>query len=158
MNRAEACKVLGVKENASDEQIKKAYRKGNSKYHPDKLSSKSKEEQEKGEGLFKEHKKAYEILIGKIKPEDSFNSSNGFHQSRNGGFEFHGSREEFTRFIYEQQIKEEALRREAMLRVGLDISVNIYIDFKIIFYGGNIEAEYPSFIMCNECKGSIFPP
>src|SRR5512135_2694029 len=51
--------VLGVPKNASDEEIKKAYRKLAMKYHPDRNQG----EADKGaEAKFKEAKEAYEML------------------------------------------------------------------------------------------------
>ena len=49
--------ILGVDENATQEQIKKAYRKGSLKYHPDKNQG-----NKSAEDKFKELNEAYEIL------------------------------------------------------------------------------------------------
>jgi len=51
--------ILGVPKSASEDDIKKAYRKLASKYHPDKLSD---AEKVSGEAKFKEAKEAYETL------------------------------------------------------------------------------------------------
>ena len=51
--------VLGVPRNASDDDIKKAYRKLAMKYHPDRNQGDS---AQKAEEKFKETKEAYEIL------------------------------------------------------------------------------------------------
>ena len=53
--------ILGVSENASDEEIKKAFRKLALRYHPDRNSNAAAEEK------FKEISEAYSILIGKQK-------------------------------------------------------------------------------------------
>lgn len=56
-NKRDFYEVLGVARNASDDEIKKAYRKLAMKYHPDRNPD-SKE----AEGKFKEAKEAYEML------------------------------------------------------------------------------------------------
>jgi DnaJ like chaperone protein len=57
-----AYKVLEIDENASDAEIKKAYRKMALKYHPDKLSGMDKEIQEAGEAKFVKVQEAYETI------------------------------------------------------------------------------------------------
>ena len=54
--------VLGIERDASEEEIKKAYRKMANKYHPDKVAHLGKEFQEIAEKRFKEVQKAYEML------------------------------------------------------------------------------------------------
>ena len=53
--------VLGVPKNASDEDIKKAYRKLAMKHHPDRNQGEG-EDAKKAEEKFKEAKEAYEML------------------------------------------------------------------------------------------------
>jgi molecular chaperone DnaJ len=66
--------VLGLKSDASDEEIKKAYRKMSKKYHPD-LNPNDKE----AENKFKKVVEAYEILTGKQKPKQEIpNQNHGF--------------------------------------------------------------------------------
>ena len=55
-------KILEVNKNASEAEIKKAYRKQARKYHPDKFSSSSEAEKATAEKKFKEVNEAYQIL------------------------------------------------------------------------------------------------
>jgi DnaJ-class molecular chaperone len=59
MSKRDYYEVLGLAKNASEDDIKKAYRKLASKYHPDKLAE---AEKAAGEAKFKEAKEAYEHL------------------------------------------------------------------------------------------------
>lgn len=54
--------ILGLDKSASDEEIKKAYRRLASKYHPDKLNHLTPQEVVESEEKFKEVKEAYETL------------------------------------------------------------------------------------------------
>lgn len=57
-----AMKVLELENGASQDEIKKAYRRMAMKYHPDKVSVLGDDERRKAEDKFKEVKRAYEIL------------------------------------------------------------------------------------------------
>lgn len=57
-----AYKVLQVSENATDEEIKKAYRKLAVKYHPDKVSSLGEKVQVSAKEKFQELNNAYEVI------------------------------------------------------------------------------------------------
>ena len=54
--------ILGVDRGASEDEIKKAFRKLSVKYHPDKWANKSEKEQKEAEEKFKEVNAAYQIL------------------------------------------------------------------------------------------------
>ena len=54
--------ILGITQNASDQEIKKAYRDLAKQYHPDKFASKSETEQKSAENKFKEINNAYENI------------------------------------------------------------------------------------------------
>ena len=57
--------ILNIKEDATDEEIKKAYRKLSKEYHPDTNKDKSEEEQKEAEDMFRLITKAKEILLNK---------------------------------------------------------------------------------------------
>jgi curved DNA-binding protein len=73
-------KILGVDKSASQEEIKKSYRKLAKKYHPD-LNPDNEKSQEK----FKEINEAYEVLADKDKKEqyDTIGSSANFSNGQN---------------------------------------------------------------------------
>ena len=54
--------LLGLPKNASDQEIKKAYRKLALRYHPDKVAQLGKEEQEKAKEKFQQIQSAYEAI------------------------------------------------------------------------------------------------
>lgn len=69
-NGRDPYEVLGLAKNASEDDIKKSYRKLAMKYHPDRQSDKSKAEQDKAEASFKTVKTAYELLSDAAKREE----------------------------------------------------------------------------------------
>ena len=61
--------ILGLPKDASEDDIRKAYKKLALKYHPDKQSSKTEEEKKEAENKFKMVAEAYETLSDKKKRE-----------------------------------------------------------------------------------------
>lgn len=55
-------RILGVKSNASEDDIKKAYRRLANKFHPDKLHGLSDEEKDAAAAQLQRVKAAYEVL------------------------------------------------------------------------------------------------
>ena len=62
-------KILGVSRNATQNEIKKSYRKLALKFHPDRQTNKSDEEKEKAEVIFKDVNLAYEVLSDEAKKQ-----------------------------------------------------------------------------------------
>lgn len=107
-------KVLGVKRDADDEELKKAYRKLALKWHPDRNA----DNKEQSEKMFKEVAHAYEVLTDKQKraiydqygeeglqagvPEAGAGGGGGFPsgaQFRGGGAQFRDPRDLFSHFF-----------------------------------------------------------
>ena len=64
-NKDNAYKILEVESNASQDEIKTAYRKMVKKYHPDKIRGQDPAMIRGAEDKFREVQKAYETLINK---------------------------------------------------------------------------------------------
>lgn len=60
--RKDYYKIIGVEQNATDEEIKKAYKKQALKWHPDKHQNDDEEGKKYADGMFKDIGEAYEIL------------------------------------------------------------------------------------------------
>lgn len=83
MNNTKYYDLLGISKNASENEIKKAYRKKAIKWHPDKNPNNSEEAEKK----FKEISEAYQVLIDKEKREtyDKYGEE-GLKNNMEGGF------------------------------------------------------------------------
>jgi len=65
--RKDYYKILGISKNATDDELKKAYRKEAMKHHPDRHSHDTEEKRKEEEKLFKDASEAYSILSDKRK-------------------------------------------------------------------------------------------
>ena len=150
--------VLGVSKGASDDEIKKAYKKLARKYHPD-LNPDNKEAEEK----FKEANEAYEILSDKEKRsrydqfghagvDPNFGAGGGF----DGGFDFGDLGDIFGSFFGGgfgggSRTRTGPQRGES-LRMGLTIT------FEEAAFGCEKEISLDRVEQCETCKGSGAAP
>lgn len=143
--------VLGVNKNATDDEIKKAYRKLAKQYHPD-LNSGDKEAEHK----FKEVSEAYEVLSDKSKRSqyDSFGHAafNGQSAGAGGAYSgFSGFEDIFDAFF--SGFGGQTARRNGPTR-GQDIRVEISISFEEAAFGAEKTIEITRTEICDECGGS----
>ena len=149
--------ILGVSRNATDDEIKKAYRKLAKKYHPD-LNKGDKSAEEK----LKSVNKAYEILSDKQKraqydqfgsTDQNFGGSGGF-----GGFGgFGGVNADFDLDdIFGSFFGGfgGSSRARNVARKGSDIGISISLDFKEAAFGCKKNVRYQRIVKCSSCSGS----
>lgn len=158
MAKRDYYEILGVAKNASQDEIKKAYRKLALKYHPDRNPD-NKEAEEK----FKEAAEAYEVLSDaqKRKKYDQFGHS-GLEGM--GGFSAQDVNMEdiFEQFgdIFSgifggggQRGRRRGAPAGPMPKRGHDLSKDISISLKDAFLGTKQEISYYHFVTCPTCEG-----
>ena len=160
--------VLGVNKNATDEELKKAYRKLAKKYHPD-ANPDNKEEAER---KFKEVNEAYETLSDKQKrqmyDQFGFDGPQGFGTGQGGGyysygtgFDGFGGFSDFGDFgdlgdIFSSFFGGSSTRSRSSSRVrrGADLKINLEITFEEAYLGVEKEISLNRSETCSSCSGT----
>lgn len=159
MSKRDYYEVLGVARNASEEEIKKAYKRLAKKYHPD-LNPDSKTAEEK----FKEVNEAYEVLSDAEKRAryDQF----GHAAANGGGFDFGGGFGDGADFggfgdifdmFFGGGFGGGRSQRNAPQR-GADLRVDLSISFEEAAFGTEKDVEIPRMENCDVCGGSGAEP
>ena len=143
--------VLGVDRSASDDEIKKAYRKMSRKYHPDIAGPEF-------EDKFKEVNNAYEVLSDPQKrqmfdagvdPNDP--NAGGMHGGFSGGFGDMGDIfNMFTGGAFGGGNGGPTPRTQP----GRDALATVTIDLKTAVFGDTAHVEIKTFGLCQECAGT----
>lgn len=149
MTKRDYYEILGVDKSASEEEIKKNYRRLAMQYHPDRNPG-DKEAEEK----FKEAAEAYEVLSDAQKKDiyDRFG-----HEGLSGtGFRgFSGFEDIFSSFgsIFED-IFGYSNRSRTSARAGADLRYDLKISFMDAAFGTSTEIDITKLDTCHECSGS----
>ena len=148
-------RVLGVSRDATEDQIKKSYRKTAMQYHPDRNPG-NKEAEEK----FKIASEAYEVLRDPEKREiyDRY----GVQGLKGTGFTgFRGFEDIFSAFgdIFEDFFGfGTTSTRRARVRQGADLRYDLKITFHDAAFGTETEIEIPKNVVCEACNGTGAKP
>jgi len=154
--------VLGLQKGASDDEIKKAFRKSAMKYHPDKNPG-DKEAEEK----FKEVNEAYSILSDPDKKSkyDRFghagvDPSAGFGGGGAGFGGFGGFEDIFDMFggMFGGGGGAYSSRRRNGPMKGRDLQKAITITFEEAAFGAKKQIKLTKYVACDECSGSGAAP
>ena len=158
MNNTEFYDRLGVSKNASQDEIKKAYRKLSKKYHPDinkepGAEDKYKEVQEAYETLSDEQKRAAYDQYGAAGANGGFGGAGGF-----GGFDgaggFGGFEDIFSSFFGGGG----SSRNPNAPRQGDDLQYRVNLTFEEAIFGTEKEVKYNRESSCRTCNGSGAKP
>lgn len=150
--------VLGVQKGASDDEIKKAYRKTAKKYHPD-LHPDDKEAEEK----FKECNEAYEVLSDPQKKAryDQFGFAGvdpnyGAGQGGAGGYGFDGDIDlgDIFSSFFGGGFGGFGGKNPNSPQRGRDIQITVSLTFEEAAKGCKKEVEVPKIEDCSECGGT----
>ncbi len=152
MTKKDYYEILGVERTASDEELKKNYRKIAMQCHPDRNPG-----DKKAEERFKEAAEAYEVLTDKQKREiyDHY----GHEGLSNTGFQgFSGFEDVFSHF---GSIFEEAFgfggtrgRSRSRGRAGSDLRYDLRISFIDAAFGLTRTIDLEKYVTCSGCHGT----
>jgi molecular chaperone DnaJ len=148
-------RILGITRDASEEEIKRAYRKIAMQYHPDRNPG-NKEAEEK----FKIASEAYEVLRDSEKR--NIYDRYGIEGLRGTGFTgFRGFEDIFSAFgdIFEDFFGfGTTYRRRSKARPGADLRYDLKISFHEAAAGKDAEIEIPKIVSCDICNGTGAKP
>ena len=157
-NKRDYYEVLGVEKNASDAEIKKAYRKLAMKYHPDQNPG-----DKTAEEKFKEINEAYEVLSDADKKarydqygfagvDPNFNPNAGFGGFGGGGFGFGDLGDIFGDFFGGGTASSSGRRRGPAK--GQNVVSEIEISFEDAAFGCEREITFSRIETCSTCHGT----
>lgn len=152
MERRDYYEILGVDRSASDEEVKRSYRRLAMQHHPDRNPG-----DKKAEEKFKEAAEAYEVLrdAEKRKIYDRYG-----HEGINGtGFRgFSGFDDIFTNFsdIFEDVFGFAGTRSRtrSAVRQGADLRYDLKVSFMDAVKGTSTQIELEKLERCKECAGT----
>jgi molecular chaperone DnaJ len=156
MAKKDYYEVLGINRDASEDEIKKAYRKLAMKHHPDRNP-----DNPKAEGHFKEAKEAYEILSDAQKRSayDQYGHAGVDSQAGGmGGMHSGGFAEAFGDIFGDIFGAAGARAGRSNVYRGADLRYNLEITLEQAAHGTETRIRIPTMEECETCKGSGAKP
>src|SRR5919106_1616613 len=143
--------VLGVPREASDEEIKRAFRRLAQRHHPDIDTSHGAEER------FKELNEAYRVLSDRQRRSayDMFGHA-GVDGASGGGFEGFGGGFGPVGDIFDAFFggSPTGTRQRRRVVAGADLRYDLTIEFAEAISGVTAEVKFPTLVTCDVCAGS----
>lgn len=165
-NNKDLYEILGLSRDASENDIKKAYKRLALRYHPDRQGGKSDKEKKDAEEKFKEISFAYSILSDSEKKQKydqygitddqqmgaGFDASDIFKHFMGGFSNFFGNDDDdndpFSNFFGRRK------QRSSEPTQGQSIRLRIGVSIEEIMNGVNKDVEYDIEVRCDSCKGT----
>ena len=165
MSKKDYYDLLGLEKTASENDIKKAYRKLAMKYHPDKFSNASEKEKKEAEEKFKEVNEAYQVLsdadkrakydrFGHAAFENGGGGAGGFGGF--GGFEGFGNAEDIFSSFFGGGGGFGGFGggRQRGPEPGADLRVDVTLTLEEVAKGVEKEINYRRQAKCKTCNGT----
>lgn len=151
MSEKDFYKVLGVEKNASDEDIKKAYRKLAMQHHPDRNKGESKAEEK-----FKEISEAYDVLKDPDKRAayDRFGATGPMGGGGFGGAGGAGFGAAFSDIFEDMFGDVMGGKRSTGPMRGSDVQFSLDITLEEAFKGKESKIKIPTVQPCDSCAGT----
>jgi len=144
--------ILGVSRNATEDEIKKQYKKLALKYHPDRHANDPEDKKKEAEEKFKEIAEAYSILSDPDKKlqYDRFGTVDGM-PNMDAGMEGFGFGDIFD--IFSGRGRRRGSGFTEVHEDGATIEVRVPLSIEEIYNGGTKEIEYDIEVRCGHCAG-----
>ncbi len=151
MSKADYYEVLDVSRDASDQELKSAYRKQALKYHPDRNPG-----DHAAEEKFKQASEAYQVLsdADKRAAYDRFGHAGVNGAGPGGGFSGAVDLGDIFGDLFGEMFSMGGQHRASRQRRGDDLRYDMTINFEDAIFGTETEIRVRRFEKCAPCKGS----